>query len=491
MQNRRFERDGVKGKCLSVLSVVLILFLLSQLHFTNFENEDPPIEEAAKPNLNVLEQFHPVKPEKFDFNIPDQFTQIKAPIDSFVMEWNEFHKQTDGYVEPIADIRRCEIEGSRDVNSPGDKYINLGMTIINIDQNKPRLNSDFKWKLTRTLESIFQYSSGTPLHFVLITDQHTVKTVAKFFAHFISKKVAMNAIQDQHWRWRKFRGFPKVKISFVDIQNIISLSPAFINALRKNTASKDPIKDKYVNDLFYIAPMYHGAFMKLKKLIFLDSTDLEFFNDILLLEDQFDSMENKLIGVGLDLSPHYRRFLGDYLKEHPDTPLGLPGKKQGFNTGVVLFNLDKMRYSKLYNSYMTPKMVDVLSKKYKYKMSLGDQDWFTNMGFEHPDLFYVLPCRFNTQTSIQYLRPPWEEQFEEYHFCDKKSRVVVFHRNGCGPTPEHCGFKPEPDNEYWMKHSSSHIADVNIDVELFFKYMSNKNKYMTRSKANKISSALP
>jgi len=483
MQNRRLERDGVRRKCLSVLSVFLILFLLFQLHFSNFKTEDPPIEEAAKPNLNVLEQFHPVKPEKFDFNIPDQFKQIKAPIDSFVMEWNEFHKQTDGYVETIADIRRCEMKSPGDVKSPTSKYINIGMTIINTDEKTPRLNSGFRWKLTRTLESIFQYSSGTPLHFVFITDHHTVKTLAKFFAHFISKKVAMNAIQDRHWRWRKFRGLPNIKISFVDIQNIVNLSPAFINALRKNTATPlNPIKVKYVNDLFYIAPMYHGAFSKLKKLIFLDSTDLEFFNDIQLLEDQFDNMENELIGVGLDLSPHYRRFLGDYLIDHPDTPLGLPGKKQGFNTGVVLFNLDNMRHSKLYNLYMSPKMVDVLSKKYKYKMALGDQDWFTNMGFEHPEMFYILPCRFNTQTSIQYLRPPWEEQFDEYHYCDKKSRIVVFHRNGCSPTPEHCGYHPEPDNEYWKKHSSTHITDINIDVELFFKYMANNKQIHDKKK---------
>jgi len=488
MQNRRHEKDGFRGKCLSVLSVFLIVFLLFQLHYSTVKNADPSVEEVA--NLNVANTFNPAassiaRVDDAKFIVPDQFKHVKSADDDFIIEWEHFHKQTDGYVESIADMRRGDMKNPRVVKSPGSDFIDLGMTIINTKKNNPRLNSGFKWKLTRTLESIFQYSSGTPLHFVLITDKHTVKTVAKFFAHFMSKKVALNAIQDSHWRWRKFSGFPKVKISYVDIQNIIDLSPRFINALRKNTIKKDAIKDKYVNDLFYIAPMYHGAFMKLNKLIFLDSTDLEFFDDVKSLNDQFDNMENELIGVAPDLSPHYRKFLGEYLKDHPDSTLGLPGKKQGFNTGVMLFRLHEMRQSKLYNSYMNPKMVDVLSNKYKYKMSLGDQDWFTNMDFEYPDLFYVLPCRFNTQTSIQYLRPPWEDTFEQYHFCDKKSRVVVFHRNGCGPTPEHCGYTPGPDNEYWKTHSKNHITDANIDVAMFFQFMSNKNKYMSRGDAKK------
>ena len=45
------------------------------------------------------------------------------------------------------------------------------------------------------------------------------------------------------------------------------------------------------------------------------------------------------MGVGLDLSPHYKKFLAEYIEINPDTELGKPGPKQGFNTGVVLFRL--------------------------------------------------------------------------------------------------------------------------------------------------------
>ena len=51
------------------------------------------------------------------------------------------------------------------------------------------------------------------------------------------------------------------------------------------------------------------AFTSLERIILLDTADLEFFSDILLLDDQFRNMSDEVIGVGLDLSPHYRAML--------------------------------------------------------------------------------------------------------------------------------------------------------------------------------------
>jgi len=58
MQNRRHERDGFRGKCLSVLSVFLIVFLVFQLHYSTGKSEDP--EEVEKSNLNVADKYNPV-----------------------------------------------------------------------------------------------------------------------------------------------------------------------------------------------------------------------------------------------------------------------------------------------------------------------------------------------------------------------------------------------------------------------------------------------
>ena len=55
---------------------------------------------------------------------------------------------------------------------------------------------------------------------------------------------------------------------------------------------------------------------------------------------------------------------------------------QGFNTGVVLFDLERMRRSAEYNQYLEAEEVARVMNKYGYHVSLGDQDWFTNIGFE-------------------------------------------------------------------------------------------------------------
>jgi hypothetical protein len=41
--------------------------------------------------------------------------------------------------------------------------------------------------------------------------------------------------------------------------------------------------------------------------------------------------------------------------------------------------------------------------RYMYPINLAEQDFFTNLGYTYPDLFQVLPCHFNAQTSIQVI----------------------------------------------------------------------------------------
>ena len=59
----------------------------------------------------------------------------------------------------------------------------------------------------------------------------------------------------------------------------------------------------------------------------------------------------KLLVLAKTSPPHYRAMLeqAGYISSHPDTVFGLPGRFQGLNMGVVLFRLEKMRKSKLFN----------------------------------------------------------------------------------------------------------------------------------------------
>ena len=133
--------------------------------------------------------------------------------------------------------------------------------------------------------------------------------------------------------------------------------------------------------------------------------DLDIQSNIKLLYDQFAEFgPDNLIGVAHDLSPHYRLNLEQFRRWHPDSSLGDPGWSQGFNTGVVLYHLARMRESLEYNTLLTGSEVSRVMYKYGYAVSLGDQDWFTNIGYEARELFYRLPCQFNAQVSVQYWR---------------------------------------------------------------------------------------
>ena len=355
-----------------------------------------------------------------------------------------------------------------DIKSPSSNFINLGLTIIN-KKNASALESVFEWKLTENMRSILTYSSGDPLHFIIVTDKHSIRTVATFFSSLLSKQVSEGVITKRSWRWRRIRGIPQIRISFADCEEIVNLDKTFFAAMKRNSEQGNSRGGSYTEDLFYIAPIYHRAFTGLDRIIFLDSKDLEFYSDIKLLETQFNFMGNAIIGIGSDLTPHYRNTLGNYIAKHPNTSLGLPGKMQGFNTGVVLYRLDKMRESVLYNQHVTPEGVDQLMTKYMYTMFLAEQDWMTNLGFSYPHLFYHLPCQFNRQTSINYLQPPWVDIFHSYHYCDLPRNIKIFHRNGCGPTPKCCGHD-YPSN-------GSQLHDINVDVEQFWLSVSNINKF--------------
>ena len=380
----------------------------------------------------------------------------------------------ESYVDSLSEIQSGHFEHPERIFSPDASFINLGMIVINVKKT-PQLSFEFRWKLERTLGSMLDYGSGTPLHFIIVTDIKSLKSVTSFFSQLISKKVAKNLMKE--WKWKKRKVFPVIKISFVDIEKIIEKDRPFFTALKNSSMIQ---QSKYTADLFYIAPLYHKAFTSLDRIIFIDSSDLEFFDDVLLLQEQFEKMDEELLGVGLDLSPHYRNIIS-VLAGDPQTSLGLPGHSQGFNTGVVLFQLDRMRQSEVLAHLLQPDKVQSLLDKYGIaRMSLGDQDWLTCLGLDQPQLFYVLPCHFNRQTDIMYLRSGWEKDFDEYHHCDTSERVKVVHRNGCGPTPAFCGNTVDGGNR-------TLLYDVNLDVEAFWREISGLADKKAYSSLEKIS----
>jgi len=190
---------------------------------------------------------------------------------------------------------------------------------------------------------------------------------------------------------------------------------------------------KYTHDLFYVVPFYHREFPKaIKKLIVID-IDLEFRVDMLHLYKHFRNFsETEMIGVANDLSPHYFDGLSNYRRQNPDTQIGLPGRFQGFNTGIALYNLDKMRMSDEYEKETNVDRMAELAKKYGMMGSVGDQDWLTVLGWEKPHLFYLLPCQFNVQVHEGYNTEKYASVWHQYRNCSgpKDPETKIVHRNG-------------------------------------------------------------
>lgn len=100
---------------------------------------------------------------------------------------------------------------------------------------------------------------------------------------------------------------------------------------------------------------------------------------------------------------------------------------QGYNSGVVLFNLDAIRNSQEYSRILQNDTVQSLTTKYKFRGHLGDQDFYTLMGFEYSHLIQTLHCGFNRQLCIWWKDHGYNDVFDKYFKCNHS--IVILHGN--------------------------------------------------------------
>ena len=165
------------------------------------------------------------------------------------------------------------------------------------------------------------------------------------------------------------------------------------------------------------------------QLIFID-IDTEFRDSIDKLEQHFNNFDDQqLLGLAPELSPVYRHILYIYRNKHKTTLLGEPKGLgfPGFNSGIVLMKLDRLRKSNLYHSLMTNSSLQRLTNKYSFKGHLGDQDFYTLIGLEYPELFYMLPCNWNRQLCQWWKSKGYDDIFDKFYEC--KGVVSLYHGN--------------------------------------------------------------
>lgn len=191
----------------------------------------------------------------------------------------------------------------------------------------------------------------------------------------------------------------------------------------------------YSDSLFFFSIIMHKVFVK-DRIILLD-VDLKFKADIVELETHFDSfLAGNIIGIAKEQQPVYRHIFHMYRKEHPNSAIGEPppGGLPGFNSAVVLLDLQRMRNSPQYAKLLNESYISNLVTRYRFQGHLGDQDFFTLVSLENMDLFYVLPCVWNRQLCQWWKAHGYEDVFEQYHRCEGKVKIV--HGNCNTPIPE-------------------------------------------------------
>jgi hypothetical protein len=58
--------------------------------------------------------------------------------------------------------------------------------------------------------------------------------------------------------------------------------------------------------------------------------------------------------------------------------------------------------------------VTALAKKYQFKGHLGDQDFFTLLGLQHPRLIFKLPCSWNRQLCQWWREHGYADIFDRF-----------------------------------------------------------------------------
>ena len=171
--------------------------------------------------------------------------------------------------------------------------------------------------------------------------------------------------------------------------------------------------------------------------------------DLCEIHQHFDKFtEDQVLGIAQEQSPHYYNTLHKYRRKYPETKAGSLGFQvsicinkdsilyclQGFNAGVVLYNLAKMRASEAYKLVAGREGMTRLAEKYKVVEFIGgDQDWITLIGWEIPELVYILPCQYNRQIQAMVDHdvscfPTDKQIYQDYHDC--QNRPIVLHMIG-------------------------------------------------------------
>ena len=129
----------------------------------------------------------------------------------------------------------------------------------------------------------------------------------------------------------------------------------------------------YSDALFFLSLGLHQIAPPEQKLAVMFDADTKFRSDIKELFEEFDKFgDQALFGLAPELTPVYRHVLYLYRSKNPKTRFGEPGSMggyPGYNSGVILFHLERLRNSLEWDQIVSQDMVSHMTDKYSFKVS--------------------------------------------------------------------------------------------------------------------------
>ncbi|KAL6108045.1 xxylt1 [Pungitius sinensis] len=227
----------------------------------------------------------------------------------------------------------------------------------------------------------------------------------------------------------------KYEVLFHDVVALTQKLFPIVEAMQKHFSAGSGAY--YSDAIFFLSvAMHHIMPESLTRIVQLD-LDLKYKTNIRDLFQEFEQFPpGAVIGIAREMQPVYRHTFWQYRKENPQTRVGGPPPEglPGFNSGVMLLDLGAMRDSALYNQLLEPGNVAKLADQYRFRGHLGDQDFFTMIGMEHPELFHSLTCGWNRQLCTWWRDHGYGDVFQMYYRCE--GLVYIYHGNCNSPIPD-------------------------------------------------------
>ncbi|XP_077463905.1 xyloside xylosyltransferase 1 [Stigmatopora argus] len=296
-----------------------------------------------------------------------------------------------------------------------DQRYNILMMFTKVDKNRS-LQDKFRVAMS-SMVKYAQFLEGEVLVLHFVSDSASKELGEKMLQEFLTNASF------------------KYEVLFHDVEAFTHKLFPIVEALQKHFSAGSLAY--YSDAIFFLSVAMHHILPKnLTRIVQLD-LDLKYRTNIRDLFQEFDHFPpGAVLGIAREMQPVYRHTFWQYRKENPQTRVGDPPPDglPGFNSGVMLLDLAAMRASALYNQLLDTRNVTKLADKYRVKGHLGDQDFFTMISMEHPELFYSLACGWNRQLCTWWRDHGYRDVFQLYYRCD--GPIYIYHGNCNSPIPE-------------------------------------------------------